>query len=188
MSTTQAGDELQRRPLYRTEYEALGSLGMFDDEQVELLEGDVVYAAEEGPPHAAVCTRLARVLFDAIPAGEGEIRVGNPFALSELSEPEPDFLVAQPHPDSYRTGHPATASLVIEVAQTSRRRDLGVKARLYAAADVPDYWVVDVERKEIVVHRDPTGGTFGTVTRHRGDVVRALHHPAVAVDVAALLR
>jgi Uma2 family endonuclease len=188
MSATHPADELQRRPLYRTEYEALGRLGMFDDEKVELLDGEVIYAAEEGPPHAAVCARLARILFEAIPADEGEIRVGNPFALSELSEPEPDFLVAPPQPGNYRTGHPATASLVIEVAQTSRGRDLGVKARLYAAGGAPDYWVVDVAREEVVVHREPAGGTFGSVTRHRDGIIRALHHPSVTVDVRELLR
>ena len=187
MGTTPTADELQRRPLYRVEYEALGRQGAFDDEKVELLDGEIVYAAEEGPPHAAICTRLARMLFDAIPAGEAEIRVGNPFALSDLSEPEPDFLVAPPQPDSYRSGHPASASLVIEVAETSRGRDLGLKASLYAAGGVPDYWVVDVGRGEIVVHRDPAGTTFRSITRHRDGILRALHHSAVVVNVHVLL-
>lgn len=188
MATTRSADEIQRRPLYRSEYEALGRLGAFDDEKVELLEGEIVYAADEGPPHAAVCTRLNRLLVEAIPASEAEIRVGNPVALSELSEPEPDFLVAPPQPHTYRTGHPADGSLVIEVAETSRERDLGVKAALYAAAGVPDYWVVDLQREEIVVHREPAGTAFGSVASHRDGVVRALRHPQVAVDVGDLLR
>ncbi len=51
---------------------------MFNDEKVELVEGQVVYAAEEGPPHAAICGRLNRLLIEAIPATEAEVRVGNP--------------------------------------------------------------------------------------------------------------
>lgn len=188
MATTRSADEIQRRPLYRAEYEALGQLGTFDEEKVELLDGHLVYAAEEGPPHAAVCARIARTLFEAIPAREGEIRVGNPFALSELSEPEPDFLVAPPQPHNYRAGHPETASLIIEVAETSRDRNLGLKVCLYAAAGVSDYWVVDVAREEVVVHREPAGTTFKGVTHHREDRVPALHHPSFEVDVRALLR
>jgi hypothetical protein len=69
----QTSERLRTRPLYRWEYEAPGEQGFFADEQVEL-----VLAAEEGSHHAAVHRRLARALFDAIPAEEGEIGVGNP--------------------------------------------------------------------------------------------------------------
>jgi len=178
---------LPTRPLYRTEYEALGALGFFDDEKVELLDGQIVLAAEEGPPHAGVYRRLTRILVEAIPAEEGEIGVGNPISLSDLSSPQPDFMVVQPS-DTYLQVHPTTASLVIEVSNASRRLDLGLKAVLYAAAGIPDYWVVDLARGEIVVHREPAGKTWASITRHRDGLVTALHHPAVAVDVQALLR
>lgn len=182
-----AVDDLPRRPLRRTEYEALGRQGAFDDEKVELLDGQIVYAAEEGPPHAGICARLNRILVEGIPASEGEVRVGNPFALSELSEPEPDFFVTTPSA-TYRAAHPRSASLVIEVAQTSRARDLGIKAALYAAAGVTDYWVVDLKRNVVVVHRDPLGTTFATVTVHDAGKLRPLHHSGVVIDVADLLR
>lgn len=177
---------LPTRPLYRTEYEALGALGFFDDEKVELLDGQVVLAAEEGSTHGAVYRRLARILIEAIPAAEGEVGVGNPLSLSNLSSPQPDFMVVPPS-DFYREAHPTTASLVIEVAKASRRLDLGFKAVLYAAAGIPEYWVVDLVRDEIVVHREPAVKTWESITRHRDGVVRALRHPAVAVDVRALL-
>lgn len=178
---------LPTRPLYRTEYEALGAMGFFEDERVELLDGQIVLAAEEGPAHSGVYRRLARILFDAIPAAQGEVGVGNPISLSDLSSPQPDFMVIAPS-DAYIQTHPTTASLVIEVANASRRLDLGLKAVLYAAAGIPDYWVVDLVRDEIVVHREPAVKTWKSITRHREGVVTALHHPAVAVDVKALLR
>ena len=184
MSPDQA---LQTRPLYRREYEALGEQGFFTDEKVELLDGRIVLAADEGSPHAAVTRRLTRLLVEAIPADEGEIGVGNPIALSELSEPEPDFMVVEPSA-GYRAAHPTTATLVIEVAHSSRPVDLGLKAALYAAAGIPDYWVVDLTRDEIVVHRQPGGTSFAAVTRHADGLVRALRHPSVVVDVKALLR
>lgn len=173
--------------MHRHEYEALGALGFFDDERVELLDGQVVLAAEEGPSHGGVYRRLNRILIEAIPAEEGEVGVGNPLSLSDLSSPQPDFMVVPPS-DAYRAAHPTTASLVIEVANASRRLDLGFKAVLYAAAGIPEYWVVDLVREEIVVHRDSAVKTWESITRHRRGLVRALRHPAVAVDVKVLLR
>lgn len=186
MTVSRLEEALRTRPLYRREYEALGELGFFADEKVELLDGQVVLAADEGEPHAAVNRRLTRILVEAIPADRGEIGVGNPLAMSDLSEPEPDFMVVDPVP-SYFDAHPRTASLMVEVSHTSRRIDLGIKARLYAQAGLTDYWVVDLVRGEIVVHRDPQDAAYTTVTRHRDGVVRALHHPEVAVDVRRLL-
>jgi Uma2 family endonuclease len=147
-------EPVRTRPLFRWEYEALGEQGYFADEKVELLDGRIVVAADEGSPHAAVLRRLNRILIEAIPAEEGEIGVGNPLAISDTSEPEPDLMVIAPA-STYRHAHPRTASLVIEVTHTSRLTDLGLKARLYAAAGVDDYWVVDLIRDEIVVHRRP---------------------------------
>lgn len=175
------------RPLYRREYEALVEQGFFADEDLELLDGRIVRAAEEGPPHAGINSRLTRVLIEAIPAEEGEVRVGSPLAISDLSLPHPDFAVVAPLV-SYRAAHPTTASLVIEVADSSRRTDLGFKAVLYAAAGIRDYWVVDLTRDELVVLREPAGTTFGAVTRHRDGVMRAMAHPGLAVDVRSLLR
>jgi Uma2 family endonuclease len=187
MSANELDEPLRTRPVYRSEYEALGEQGYFTDERVELLGGQVVLAADEGSDHAAVSRRLNRVLVEAIPADRGEIGVGNPLAISDLSEPEPDFFVVAPLP-TYRAAHPTIASLIIEVSSSSRRLDLGLKAVLYATAGVPDYWVVDLVRDEVVVHRRPAGGTFDTITHHRDGDVAALHHPRVAVDVADLLR
>ncbi|MEX0659993.1 MAG: hypothetical protein WD080_12745, partial [Egibacteraceae bacterium] len=80
-------EPVRTRPLYRWEYEALGEQGYFADEKVELLDGRIVLAADEGSPHAAVLRRLNRILIEAIPAHEGEIGVGNPLAVSDTSEP-----------------------------------------------------------------------------------------------------
>ena len=175
----------QTRPLYRVEYDALVEQGFLDDEGVELLEGELVYASEEGPDHAVTMRRLARILFDAIPASEGEIGTGNPIAATDLSEPEPDLSVFPPA-HAYRAHHPTEASLLIEVSRTSLRRDLTVKARIYAQAQVPDYWVVDVAKRRVVVHRDPQADGYATVTRHRDGVLHPLRHPAVAVAVIPL--
>jgi Uma2 family endonuclease len=187
MHTEELSDDAPIRPIRRAEYEALNAQGFFADERVELLDGRIVVAEEEGPPHAAVIRRLNRILVESVPASEAEVGVGNPVGLSDLSSPQPDLMLIPPAA-TYRAAHPTTASLVIEVAHSSRRKDLGLKAVLYAAAGIPDYWVVDLTRDEIVVHRDPAGPSFARVTRHGTGKIQALRHPAVVVDVAALLR
>lgn len=173
------------RPLYRVEYDALVEQGFLDDEGVELLEGALVYASEEGTDHAAIIRRLLRTLIETIPASEGEVGAGNPIAATDLSEPEPDLSVFPPG-GAYHTHHPTQASLLIEVSNTSLRRDLTVKARIYAQAQVPDYWVVDVTKRRVIVHRDPQADGYADVTRHRDGVLRPLRHPAVEVDVIPL--
>lgn len=178
----------QVRPLSADEYEVLGASGAYGEQRVELLDGHLVVAAEEPDPQlAAIERRLNRLLIDAIPASEGDVGVKGPLRVSELSVPLPDFIVIEPSTE-YRAKNPATASLVIEVAKTSRGLDRGFKAIAYAAAGIPEYWVVDVVRAEVIVHREPAGTSFKTVTRHREGQVRALHHRNVVVDVEALFR
>lgn len=187
MILTEPEQTLQTRPLHRREFQSLADQGYFDDEDIELLDGRIVLAAEEGPPHAGTNSRLNRMLIEAIPAEEGEVRVGSPLAISDLSQPHPDFAVVTPQV-GYQSVHPTTATLLIEVARSSRRTDLGLKAVLYAAAGIEDYWVVDLIRDELVVHREPAGTTFASITRHRDGPVTALHHPGVVIDPRHLLR
>jgi Uma2 family endonuclease len=182
-----AEHEPQVRPLHLAEYLALDRQGFFDDEHVELLDGRIYVVADEGPPHAAINARMNRALIEGIPVDVGEVRVGSPLHISDLSSPQPDFSVVVPS-TMYRAVHPTTALLVVEVAHSSRAMDLGLKATLYAAAGITDYWVVDVTRNQVVVHRDPDGPRFATVTHHDEGVVTALHVPTLAVDVGALLR
>jgi Uma2 family endonuclease len=178
--------DLVTRPLRRVEYEALIDQGFLDGEPIELVEGRLVIMTPQGDLHWLVVVRLNRLLIEAIPADEAVISVQGPLAVDELSEPEPDLYVAAPE-HAERRGLPSHASLVIEVAGSSRAYDLGVKSRLYASIGIPDYWVVDLAGRRIVVHRDPGTTGFGTVATSTDGVVRALQHPAVQVSVRDLL-
>lgn len=121
------------RPLYRVEYDALVEQGFLVDEPIELIEGQLLARSPEGDRHASVIRLLNRLLVEAIPATEGEIGVGNPIALSDLSEPEPDLAVFPP-PDRYRSGHPSTATLLIEVSNSSLQRDHTLNATRRSAS------------------------------------------------------
>jgi Uma2 family endonuclease len=152
------------RPLLRSEYDQLVDLGAFTDERIQLLEGALVEMSPSKAPHANMIVRLTRLFMTRV--GERcEVRVQLPFAATADSEPEPDIaLVERGEFDE----HPSTAYLVVEVSWDSRRIDLGTKARIYAAAGVPEYWVLDLKRSEVVVHRRPVPGA------ERFDQVRVL--------------
>jgi Uma2 family endonuclease len=74
------------------------------------------------------------------------------------------------------------------VSLSSLRRDRIVKQRIYAQADVADYWIVDLRHDVVIVHRDPSDDGYRTVTHHDDGVLSPLHHPTVQLDVRALLR
>ena len=173
------------RRLSRHEYDRMVGLGMFEDERVELLYGVLVAMSPQGAPHATITAwlvqRLVRALDDTF-----DVRGHSPFAASDDSEPEPDVSVAR---RSNERAHPSSALLLIEVSESSIRKDREIKTRLYAEAGVPEYWIVDLTGDDIVVevYTDPTSLGYGVVEAYdRGRVLRPTQLPGVEIAVADL--
>ena len=82
---------------------------------------------------------------------------------------------------------PEDVVLVVEVAQTSIRYDTGRKARDYATWGVAEYWVVDIDRRRIVAHRDPGADGYGTVEVIAADTAVGLPQVAVELRLAEVL-
>ena len=173
------------RPIRRVEYERMVELGLFEDERVELLAGVLVEMSPQGLPHAHAVRRLNEILVLAL---HGRAAVGPqlPFALSEDSEPEPD-LVVSPAGD-YLDGHPSQALLIVEIAESSLRKDRRIKGALYAAAGVPDYWLVNLVEGVFEVHRGPSEAGYRSIERvGRGEGIALLSFPDVSIEVDAVL-
>jgi Uma2 family endonuclease len=172
------------RPLLRKEYDHLVELGAFDSERVELLNGYIVRMTPQRAPHASVVQRLTRRLIAELDLpGKASVRCQLPLALTVDSEPEPDLAIV-PSGD-YELEHPRTASWVIEVADRAIDRGRIEKAGIYAAALVPEYWVINVARREIEVRTEPADGAYMRVTPYRlGESVspRAFPELALAID------
>ncbi len=152
------------RPLRREEYDQLVEAGVFEGEHLELIEGKLVLMSPEGPRHADVIATLNRMLVLAL--GErAVVRPGNPLAASDTSEPEPDVAVVAA--GSYRTAHPATALLAVEVSHSSLRKDRSIKPSLYATAGVLEYWIVDLTTDTVTVLRDPVDGAYTSTSNRR---------------------
>ena len=178
----------------RVEYERLVDLGVFEDEPLELIGGQLMVAEPKGSPHAAGVEMAGEALRAALPPG-WIVRMQNPLALDDESVPEPDAAVVRGRHADYRDAHPARAALIVEVAESSLAFDRTQKGSLYARAGIADYWMVNLEDRVVEVYRDPGpdlaapfGWRYTSVTRVRPpDSVTPLSVPVAPVPVAALL-
>ena len=153
------------------QYELMVETGVFAGrfhQRVELIRGEIRQMNPIGHQHATVVDYLTEWSFRA---GRREklVRIQHPILLPDsASAPEPDVVWAV---RKRYTAHPLAADvlLLIEVADTTLHLDLGEKAALYAEAGIPEYWVVDIESRRLLVHRQPAGGEYLDVRSFAGD-------------------
>ena len=172
------------RGLRVAEYDVLVEAGLLDDEPVELLEGALVQVSPQRPAHAEALSRTVEALTPQVSPG-WRLRSQLPLVAGDRSEPEPDVAVV-PQGD-YSRHHPDAAALVVEVARSSRAMDLGVKARVYAASGVTEYWVLDLASRCLHAHRLPGASGYGEVVVHEDGVVTTAGQPRLSVDVDRVL-
>lgn len=176
------------RPLDVGEYHRMLEAGILSaDERIELLEGRIVAMPPCAPPHAhaiqVLTARLVRAAGDDL-----VVRVQLPLTLGSRSEPEPDLAVVRVA-DLQPGCHPGAALLVVEVSDSSARIDRGPKAAIYAGANVPEYWIVDVARGRVEVLTDPDATVGEYRTRHTFDrehVLTTSALPALALPAGDL--
>jgi Uma2 family endonuclease len=162
-------------------------------DKVELLENYVVLKMAKNPPHDGTID-LVKAAMATLPPG-WMLRVQQTVVLSD-SQPEPDFSVVRGNPRSFVAQHPTTADvgLLIEVADSSLLRDQRDKTRIYARANIPVYWIINLVDRRVEVYTHPSGPTavpaYGTFqTFQPGDSVPLVLDGAAVgtVPVADLL-
>jgi len=126
-------------------------------EPVELLEGWMVKKMSHGTPHDSVIDTIEGELLRLLPT-DWFPRSQRAVTLTD-SEPEPDIAVVRGPRGRYKTNHPIPGDIavLIEVSDSSLRTDRIGKARIYARAGIPVYWVVNVVDKIIEVYTLPSG-------------------------------
>ena len=91
-------------------------------------------------------------------------------------------------PGDYSVAHPNKAHLVIEVADSSLRKDRLLKGPLYASSNVAEYWIVNIAARTVEVHRQPSADGWGEVARHeRGATLSLSAFPDVSVRISDFL-
>jgi Uma2 family endonuclease len=172
-------------PLRVEEYMRLSEAGMFDDERVELLDGVVVKMSAQGPKHMELVAFMNRLLARRLP-DDYTVVPQCTHRLSEYSAPEPDFAVVTTR--SLHAHESEKATWLVEVAVSSIRQDLGLKARLYAAAGVAEYWVIDANIDAVVVHLEPSADGYRSITTYgRFDRIAPRAFPSLVLSLDELL-
>lgn len=159
--------EPQQRLWTVDEYHRAAEAGVFDpDERLELIDGEILRMSPQNGPHATA-VGLAQ---DLLPGAFGPgfiVRVQVPLSLDADSEPEPDIAVVKGSRRDFAGRHPRRAALVLEISESSAAHDVRRKANLYARHSIPEYWVLLLLERVLVVHRDPDSatGTYANVVR-----------------------
>lgn len=166
---------------------AMTRSGMFADARIELINGEIFDMPADGPLHVSWSAQLNWWINSAL--GLRYAIVPNAtLRLGERDLPSPDWYVF-PRSLPVATVGGGDVLLAIEQADTSLRRDLVLKAALYASHGVRDYWVIDLEAERVHVHRDPGPDGYGSVeVLERDQTAEALLIPGLALRLADLPR
>jgi Uma2 family endonuclease len=158
---------LPRKRFTRDEVERLSAEGYFEGQRYELIDGDLVDKTGQNPPHAMAIRRIPRALGRTVDPSliQVQLPVEASAADRERSLPEPDVAILRSLNPDFDLRHPRGDELllVIEVSDSTAAFDLSRKAALYATAGVPEYWVLDLGRRMLVVHRQPESALYRLV-------------------------
>ena len=183
------------RRITREQYYEMGRLGYFDGKRVELIFGEIVEMSPINWPHVLGIRLVTDALTVAFATGYW-LNVQQPFSMpggKAGSEPQPDVAVIPGTKRNY-TDHPTVAALIVEVADSTLTNDTTTKAELYATAGIADYWVLDVDGRQLNVFRDPQHNATLEATAYQthdifgpNDCVSPLAAPAATIRVSDLL-
>ena len=166
------------------EYHQLITTGILVNRNVELLHGEIVEMSPESPIHTQITETTVEYLRFLL-QGLAYIREAHPITLAN-SEPQPDITVARLPKTNYRQRHPYPEDILwlIEVANTTLNYDLGEKKQAYAQAGILEYWVVDVEHRQIYVFRHPQADIYESEIILRQGKINSLAFPDISVLVS----
>ena len=169
------------------DYHRMVEAGILQGRHVELLAGEIVEMSPETPLHYSTAKRGARYL-DELLSAKADVRFNGPITLSD-SEPEPDIAIVRLPESAYTDRHPAPSDIfwIIEVAKTSLKKDVEIKAAIYAAAKIQEYWVLNLSAQQIIVFRHPQGGQYSEEMMVESGTVTPLAFANVDVSVRRLL-
>ena len=146
-------------------YHRMAGAGLLSEmDRVELIEGELLDMAPIGSKHSYWVNRLnKRFVLQA--QDLYFVSIQNPVVLGDRNEPQPDLMLLKP--GSYMNALPTAKDvlLIVEVSDTTLDYDRDVKLGLYARHNIPEVWLLDVSRNELLVHREPVDGLYRLMRR-----------------------
>lgn len=182
----QNGQVLNARLISVEEYDQMIEHGILTaEDKVELLNGVIINKMPKGTKHASVNDRVTRFfyrLFD----DKVIVRNQNPIYISEISEPEPDLVLAVPDKGFYSERHPTPEDilLVVEISDSTLGRDRFAKGLTYAKAGIRQYFVLNVQDQTVEDYQNPNEDGYGSKQTYRsGETFNLVAFPEIEIKV-----
>ena len=172
------------------DYHRMSELGLLNpDERTELIAGHITLMAAKGTPHVTSLYLLANTLREQL-GSTALIRTQDPIQLDDFSEPEPDLAIVRGTILDYAEQHPRPSDvyLIVEVADSTLKYDCETKDKLYAQAGITDYWVLDLQNRQLHIFRDltPTGYTSHLILTEPNQA-SPLAFPSLTLSLTSIL-
>ncbi len=171
------------------DYHQMIESGILDEgDRVELLEGKIVCMSPQRPFHASSVQRSSNYLYEILKE-KAYIRVQLPVTLGNKSEPEPDVAVVKIDANEYSLKHPVSEDiyLLIEVADSTITKDRKQKSIIYAKNQVLEYWILDLQRRQVYIFRQPEAQSYREqFVLSSSDTVTLQAFPDIAIALDAM--
>lgn len=170
-----------------SDWHELVDSGVLAGHRVELLEGEIIQMSPEGPMHSSTNYSVVEY-FKELLQRRAVIRESHPITLDN-SEPEPDIAVVHSPYNNYFTRHPCPKDIywLVEISNKTLKIDLEKKSAIYARNGIPEYWVIDLVNKKVIVHTQPTGNSYAQIQAHRTGILSPQAFPNIAIALDKML-
>ncbi|BAQ66827.1 Uma2 family endonuclease [Geminocystis sp. NIES-3709] len=170
------------------DYHQMIKSGILIKRNCELINGEIVEMSPELPHHYNTAKKSVNYLENLL-QGKADVRFNGPITLSN-SEPEPDIAIVKPPESKYDLHHPYPEDILwlIEVANSSLNKDLSWKKKIYAEAQISEYWVISLPAQELIVFRQPEKDNYLQEISWQKPVINTLAFPDVDIIVSKLFK
>jgi Uma2 family endonuclease len=171
------------------DYHQMIAAGLLDGRSLELINGEIIQMAPEGVAHSFYCRGTAKYL-QLILGERAEISEAHPITLPDDSEPEPDLAIVRTPDTLYQHRHPLPADIfwLIEIANSTLAKDLGIKKDIYARSGIPEYWVMNLQTLELVVFTDLRDHEYRSEVCLSSGNIAPIAFPDLSINVSHLFR
>lgn len=153
------------------------------DQRIELMDGEIIDMSPINQPHTACLLKLSRFFSQHFPLEEYIISQQNPIELSNRSLPQPDLVIAHYRPELLEEDRitPTDIVLLLEISDSTYRYDQTVKLAQYAAANIPVYWIVNLNQRQVEVYTQPSNDQYLKAEIHQSSF-EVLENITISLD------
>jgi Uma2 family endonuclease len=182
--------QTERRLFTTKEYHQMAEAGILaEDDRTELIQGEIVAMSPIGVRHAACVKRITELLTFHF-RNKAIVSIQDPLRLDDMTELQPDAALLKYRDDYYvkaaLTGDDVL--LLIEVSDSTLAYDRVTKLPLYARAQIPEVWLVNLVDNLLEVYCAPQGDEYTEFRRvYRQDTAVPLAFPNTPIPANNLI-